>query len=336
MSTGKVDLESLKAKYDVQWEWFRQNSHGNCFEPRGMCEEDECLQQEFERRKPDFLALIDQMEKTPLPHYFCWAEAVFDEDDDCNYRLNPDTLMCVRVDGITESEANMILDASAFALRDELLFRVPYSDRVVGNSWALQVSELDFILLHQYFRHGFCPKHLTELFPWFPWQGISKKFDLELQEHRRIEVMNELKATAERHALRIRHLSGVQTPGDRFLANVIECSVAFKPMESSTTITCVGSDSVRQPQKSKRSPQAETIADKLEKLILKRPRLADSTAKELARMLGCSKSSVIGTPMWKNIIGKRGKTQINQWEDAGEIPDDDEQNECHRSFGKSN
>ena len=72
-------------------------------------------------------------------------------------------------------------------------------------------------------------------------------------------------------------------------------------------------------KKTKRSPQGETIDDKLKKLILRRPRLNDSTAQELANILACSKAAIIATTTWKDIIGKRGKTEIQLWGDMGQI-----------------
>lgn len=59
--------------------------------------------------------------------------------------------------------------------------------------------------------------------------SVSKKFDLESQAYSRTLIMKDLQTRAEQHSLRIRLFSDHQTPGDRFLANVMKCSAAFKP-----------------------------------------------------------------------------------------------------------
>lgn len=169
------------------------------------------------------MALVDQIEATPLPYYFCWTEAVFDEHG-TSYQLDPASLICVQVEGLTKQSADTILGAAVYDLQDELLDYDPDYDRFFGSCLALPVSELDFILLHRYVQCNFCPKHLSELFPRFPWKDISKKFDLELQDDRRTQIMNDLKTEAGQHSLRIQHLSDFQTTGDQFLLNVIKCS----------------------------------------------------------------------------------------------------------------
>ena len=55
----------------------------------------------------------------------------------------------------------------------------------------------------------------------------------------------------------------------------------------------------------KRGVKAETIADKFDKLLNKKPELSDCTAEELAAKLKCSSGAIKESPAWKRIMQMR-------------------------------
>lgn len=226
MSQENITFETLEADYFEQWDWFLRNNNGHCLALRSPERDNERLQDEFEERKNDFFALIDQIEATPLTYYFCWAEAVIDEDNE-EYYLDSDSFACVKVEELTKQQAESILRVAAYELRDEILDYHPDYSGFSGKYVPMAISELDFILLHTYSRDKFFPKHLAVLFPpprFSPMDSVVNQDIRNDLNNWKKESLRFLSMNSGTHAIRLEKLSSDGSSGDRFLTNVLKCT----------------------------------------------------------------------------------------------------------------
>lgn len=221
MSQENINFRNLLSEYFDQWAWFRQYNYGDPYTPRDSWEEE--LQREFEERKQAFTAIVDQIEATPMSHYFCWAEAEFDENNDMLYRLNPESMICVKVNGISERRAEMILNAAAFEFRDNLLSYNPDDNSICGRYCVLNVSCLDFVLLHRYVHSRSFPNPLVDLFPASPPLLRNHDIPFDALEYWKNRSLQDLEEKSEIHAMRLQRLGASHALGDRFLTHVMSC-----------------------------------------------------------------------------------------------------------------
>lgn len=76
------------------------------------------------------------------------------------------------------------------------------------------------------------------------------------------------------------------------------------------------------------SPRPTSIAARLKKLLNDHPETDTLSAAKIARVLGCSKSAIIGTEEWKRIMaGRRPSGRFESWADMSQVPDNRSEND---------
>lgn len=304
MCQDVTEFDSLIDEYFNQWVWFLENTGGNCHRCPRTWDADE--KREFSARQQTFLALVERLEATPLPHYFCWV-AVYYEYDDTSYQLDPNTLICIRADGITRQQAAVILESAAYEFREELLSYDPDNDSYSGRFVTLTLSVLDFTLLHQYASDNFRPKHLTELFSTCPVSSSDCQFDREAWEYWKKRSIDNLNEQSEIHTIRLRTLSPKREFGDVFLSNVKKCT--------DTTVLPTNNPEIPVPQptlqESRKTPfegvTPEEIESELEKLKYEQPPLPETDASNENWIMLDDLVKKPGAPVRKSLTSYRTK-----------------------------